>query len=176
MFSRKIIINGKRLSQTKVNAIIEDAVDNIILSGFNSIFELEKIASINGKNNDYIIDNILFKLQIAYSNNIDRESKKSLYDKASAANVGLMIDKQMIILELIHRRRNNFIISAIDRYEYDDEVECLDDDDYEDAITNEEEVEQKNIQDKTFARILEAGKNKVNNSNLVVRDQRKIQW
>ena len=48
----------------KITNIIEEAVNNIIITGFKSIPELEKIVAVNGRNYDYLIDNILYKLQI----------------------------------------------------------------------------------------------------------------
>ena len=109
VYTKKVIINGKRLSMNKINIIIGESVDNIILSGFNSVSELEKIVSVNGRNNDYLIDCILFKLQITYAEIINRDAGKAIRDKTAAINVGLMIDTYIIILELIHRRLNNFI-------------------------------------------------------------------
>ena len=73
LLSRKIIINGKKVSLNKVNTIIEEAVNNIIITGFKTIPELEKIVAINGRNCDYLIDNILYKLQIDYTDTIEKE-------------------------------------------------------------------------------------------------------
>lgn len=69
----------------KITNIIEEAVNNIIITGFKSIPELEKIVAVNGRNYDYLIDNILYKLQISYTNNIEKESEKALTDKTTAA-------------------------------------------------------------------------------------------
>ena len=69
----------------KITNIIEEAVNNIIITGFKSIPELEKIVAVNGRNYNYLIDNILYKLQISYINNIEKESEKALTDKTAAA-------------------------------------------------------------------------------------------
>ena len=84
-FSKQVLIDGKKVSMNKVTNIIEEAVNNIIITGFKSIPELEKIVAVNGRNYDYLIDNILYKLQISYTNNIEKESEKALTDKTAAA-------------------------------------------------------------------------------------------
>ena len=85
LFSKKVLINGKKVSMNKVTNIIEEAVNNIIITGFKSIPELEKIVAVNGRNCDYLIDNILYKLQISYTDSIEKESEKALTDKTAAA-------------------------------------------------------------------------------------------
>ena len=75
LFCKKVLINGKKVSMSRVNSIISEAVSNIIITGFKSVPELEKIVAINGRNCDYLIDNILYKLQIAYTDAIEKESQ-----------------------------------------------------------------------------------------------------
>ena len=60
LFSKKVLINGKKVSMNKVTNIIEESVNNIIITGFKSIPELEKIVAVNGRNCDYLIDDILY--------------------------------------------------------------------------------------------------------------------
>ena len=174
LLSRKIIINGKKVSLNKVNTIIEEAVNNIIITGFKTIPELEKIVAINGRNCDYLIDNILYKLQIAYTDSIGRESEKALTDKTAAYNISLMIANQMIVLKLLNNRINNFIntvpeeVKKIEQKEQEDEIEYLD---YED---DEDSDEYEDTTSDAISRMLEAGKNKVNNT-FVVRDRRNVQ-
>ena len=85
LFSKKILINGKKVPMGMVNSIINEAVNNIIITGFKSVPELEKIVTVNGRNCDYLINNILYKLQIAYTDTIEKESVKALTDKTAAA-------------------------------------------------------------------------------------------
>ena len=169
LFSKKVLINGKKVSMNKVTNIIEEAVNNIIITGFKSIPELEKIVAVNGRNCDYLIDNILYKLQIAYTNSIEKESEKALKDKTAAYNVSLMIANQMIVLKLLNNRINNFINTVpeeeVKKIEQEDEIEYLD---YED---DEDSDEYEDTTSDAISRMLEAGKNKVNNT-FVVRDRR----
>lgn len=170
-FSRKVLINGKKVSLNKVTTIIEEAVNNVIITGFKSIPELEKIVAINGRNCDYLIDNILYKLQITYANNIEKESEKALTDKTAASNVSLMIANQMIILKLLNSRINNFINTVPEEVKKIEQKEPeIEDLDYE----VDEEVEDENITSDAISRMLEAGKNKVSNA-FVVRDRRNAQ-
>ena len=168
LFSKKVLINGKKVSTNKVTNIIEEAVNNIIITGFKSIPELEKIVSVNGRNCDYLIDNILYKLQISYTNNIEKESEKALTDKTAAYNVSLMIANQMIVLKLLNNRINNFINTFPEEVnEQEEEIEDLNYEDDEDYTEYEDTVSD------TISKMLEAGKNKVNNT-FVVRDRRNI--
>ena len=171
LFSKKVLINGKKVSMNKVTNIIEEAVNNIIITGFKSIPELEKIVSVNGRNCDYLIDNILYKLQISYTNNIEKESEKALTDKTAAYNISLMITNQMIVLKLLNNRINNFINTVpeeVKKIEQEEEIEDLN---YED---DEDYTEYDDTTSDAISRMLEAGKNKVNNT-FVVRDRRNIQ-
>ena len=169
LFSKKVLINGKKVSTNKVTNIIEEAVNNIIITGFKSIPELEKIVSVNGRNCDYLIDNILYKLQISYTNNIEKESEKALTDKTAAYNVSIMISNQMIVLELLNSRINNFINAFPEEVnEQEEEIEDLN---YED---DEDYTEYEDTASDAISRMLEAGKNKVNNT-FVVRDRRNAQ-
>lgn len=171
LFSKKVLINGKKVSMNRVTNIIEEAVNNIIITGFKSIPELEKIVAINGRNCDYLIDNILYKLQIAYTDSIEKESEKALTDKTAAYNVSLMIANQMIVLKLLNNRINNFINTVpeeVKKIEQEEEIEDLN---YED---DEELTEYEGTTSDTISRMLEAGKNKVNNT-FVVRDRRNAQ-
>ena len=171
LFGKKIIINGKKVSMNKVTNIIEEAVNNIIITGFKSIPELEKIVSVNGRNCDYLIDNILYKLQISYTNNIEKESEKALTDKTAAYNVSLMIANQMIVLKLLNNRINNFINTVpeeVKKIEQEEEIEDLN---YED---NEDSTEYDGTTSDAISRMIEAGRNKVSNA-FVVRDRRNAQ-
>ena len=176
LFSKKVLINGKKVSMNKVTNIIEEAVNNIIITGFKSIPELEKIVAVNGRNYDYLIDNILYKLQIAYTNNIEKESEKALTDKTAAYNVSIMITNQMIVLKLLNNRINNFIntvpeeeeVKKIEQKEQEEEIEYLD---YED---DEDSDEYEDTTSDAISRMLEAGKNKVDNT-FTVRDRRNVQ-
>ena len=170
LFSKKVLINGKKVSMNKVTDIIEEAVNNIIITGFKSIPELEKIVAINGRNCDYLIDNILYKLQIAYTDSIEKESRKALTDKTAAYNVSLMITNQMIVLKLLNNRINNFINTVPEeekKIEQKDQEE-IEDLNYED---DEDSTEYDDVTSDAISRMLEAGKNKVNNT-FVVRDRR----
>lgn len=175
LFSKKVLINGKKVSTNKVTNIIEEAVNNIIITGFKSIPELEKIVSVNGRNCDYLIDNILYKLQISYTNNIEKESEKALTDKTAAYNVSLMIANQMIVLKLLNNRINNFIntvpeeVKKIEQKEQEEEIEDLN---YEDD--DEDSTEYDNTSSDAISRMIEAGRNKVSNA-FVVRDRRNAQ-
>ena len=120
MVFRKIIIDGKRISNSKLDSIMNEATDIIIMSGFSGISELEKIIRVNARDNDYLIDAILYKLQITYANMINHQSDKSLTEKTACANIALLIDKQMLILELIHRRRDEQL-KSYDPVKSDDE-------------------------------------------------------
>ena len=169
LFSKKVLINGKKVSMNKVTNIIEEAVNNIIITGFKSIPELEKIVSVNGRNCDYLIDNILYKLQIAYTDAIEKESAKALIDKTAAYNVSIMISNQIIVLELLNSRINNFINTFPEEVnEQEEEIEDLN---YED---DEDYTEYEDTTSDTISKMLEAGKNKVNNT-FVVRDRRNVQ-
>ena len=168
MFFEKVLINGEKVNKNKADMIINEAVDNIILCGFNSLPELEKIVKVNGRNDDYLIDNILYKLQYTYSNNIDKESNKAMNEKISAVNIGLMIDTQMIILELIKRRVNSFIENVDDsRYieDMDEELsETLEDDDEILTLGDECDEDVESINKEIFSRMMNAGKDKVKSS------------
>ena len=171
LFSKKILINGKKVPMGMVNSIINEAVNNIIITGFKSVPELEKIVAINGRNCDYLINNILYKLQIAYTDTIEKESAKALTDKTAAYNVSIMISNQMIVLKLISSRINNFINTfpeEVNKIEQEEEIEDLN---YED---DEDYTEYDDTASDTISRMLEAGKNKVNNT-FVVRDRRNVQ-
>ena len=169
LFSKKVLINGKKVSMNKVTNIIEEAVNNIIITGFKSIPELEKIVAVNGRNCDYLIDNILYKLQIAYTNSIEKELEKALTDKTAAYNVSIMITNQMIVLKLLSNRINNFI--NIIPEEVKNEQEEIEDLNYEDK---EDTSEYENTTSDAISRMLEAGKNKVDNT-FTVRDRRNAQ-
>ena len=171
LFCKKVLINGKKVSMSRVNSIISEAVSNIIITGFKSVPELEKIVAINGRNCDYLIDNILYKLQIAYTDAIEKESAKSLIDKTAAYNVSIMISNQIIVLELLNSRINNFINTfpeEVNKIEQEEEIEDLN---YED---DEDYTEYDDTTSDAISRMLEAGKNKVNNT-FVVRDRRNVQ-
>ena len=171
LFSKKILINGKKVPMGMVNSIINEAVNNIIITGFKSVPELEKIVAINGRNCDYLINNILYKLQIAYTDTIEKESAKALTDKTAAYNVSIMISNQMIVLKLLNSRINNFINTfpeEVNKIEQEEEIEDLN---YED---DEDYTEYEDTASDAISRMLEAGKNKVNNT-FVVRDRRNVQ-
>ena len=169
LFSKKILINGKKVPMGMVNSIINEAVNNIIITGFKSVPELEKIVTVNGRNCDYLINNILYKLQIAYTDTIEKESVKALTDKTAAYNVSIMISNQMIVLELLNSRINNFINTFPEEVnEQEEEIEDLNYEDDEDYTEYEDTVSD------TISKMLEAGKNKVNNT-FVVRDRRNVQ-
>ena len=174
LFIKKVPINGERVSMSKVNSIINEAVNNIIITGFKSISELEKIVAVNGRNCDYLIDNILYKLQISYTNNIEKESEKALTDKTTAYNVSLMIANQIIVLKLLNNRINNFIntvpeeVKKIEQKEQEEEIEDLN---YED---DEDSTEYEDTTSDAISRMIEAGRNKVSNA-FVVRDRRNAQ-
>ena len=166
LFSKKILINGKKVPMGMVNSIINEAVNNIIITGFKSVPELEKIVAVNGRNCDYLINNILYKLQIAFTDTIEKESVKALTDKTAAYNVSIMISNQIIVLELLNSRINNFINTFPEEVnEQEEEIEDLN---YED---DEDYTEYDDTASDTISRMLEAGKNKVNNT-FVVRDRR----
>ena len=172
LFSKKVLINGKKVSMNKVTNIIEEAVNNIIITGFKSITELEKIVAINGRNCDYLIDNILYKLQILYTDSIEKESEKALTDKTAAYNVSIMISNQMIVLKLLNSRINNFINTVpeeVNKIEQEEEIEDLN---YEDD--DEDCTEYEDTTSDAISRMLEAGKNKVDNT-FTVRDRRNVQ-
>ena len=136
LFSKKILINGKKVPMGMVNSIINEAVNNIIITGFKSVPELEKIVAVNGRNCDYLINNILYKLQIAYTDTIEKESVKALTDKTAAYNVSLMIANQMIVLKLLNNRINNFINTVpeeVKKIEQEEEIEDLNYEDDEDS-------------------------------------------
>ena len=171
LFSKKVLINGKKVSMNKITNIIEEAVNNIIITGFKSIPELEKIVAVNGRNCDYLIDNILYKLQIAYTDAIEKESAKALIDKTAAYNVSIMISNQIIVLELLNSRINNFINTfpeEINKIEQEEEIEDLN---YED---DEDSTEYEDATSDAISRMIEAGRNKVSNA-FVVRDRRNAQ-
>ena len=171
LFCKKVLINGKKVSMSRVNSIINEAVSNIIITGFKSVPELEKIVAINGRNCDYLIDNILYKLQTAYTDAIEKESAKALIDKTAAYNVGIMISNQIIVLELLNSRINNFINTfpeEVNKIEQEEEIEDLN---YED---DEDYTEYDDTASDTISRMLEAGKNKVDNT-FTVRDRRNYQ-
>ena len=152
-----------------VNSIISEAVNNIIITGFKSVPELEKIVTVNGSNCDYLINNILYKLQIAYTDAIEKESAKALIDKTAAYNVSIMISNQMIVLKLISSRIDNFINTFPEEVnEQEEEIEDLN---YED---DEDYTEYKDTASDAISRMLEAGKNKVSNT-FTVRDRRNVQ-
>ena len=169
LFSKKILINEKKVPMGMVNSIINEAVNNIIITGFKSVPELEKIVAVNGRNCDYLINNILYKLQIAYTDTIEKESAKALTDKTAAYNVSIMISNQMIVLELLNNRINNFINTFPEEVnEQEEEIEDLN---YED---DEDYTEYDDTASDTISRMLEAGKNKVDNT-FTVRDRRNVQ-
>ena len=171
LFSKKILINEKKVPMGMVNSIINEAVNNIIITGFKSVPELEKIVAVNGRNCDYLINNILYKLQIAYTDTIEKESAKALTDKTAAYNVSIMISNQMIVLELLNNRINNFINTfpeEVNKIKQKEEIEDLN---YED---DEDYTEYEDTASDAISRMLEAGKNKVNNT-FVVRDRRNDQ-
>ena len=171
LFSKKILINGKKVPMGMVNSIINEAVNNIIITGFKSVPELEKIVTVNGRNCDYLINNILYKLQIAYTDTIEKESVKALTDKTAAYNVSIMISNQIIVLELLNSRINNFINTfpeEVNKIEQEEEIEDLN---YED---DEDYTEYDDTASDTISRMLEAGKNKVDNT-FTVRDRRNYQ-
>ena len=169
LFSKKILINGKKVPMGMVNSIINEAVNNIIITGFKSVPELEKIVAVNGRNCDYLINNILYKLQIAFTDTIEKESVKALTDKTAAYNVSIMISNQIIVLELLNSRINNFINTFPEEVnEQEEEIEDLN---YED---DEDYTEYDDTASDTISKMLEAGKNKVNNT-FVVRDRRNVQ-
>ena len=168
LFSKKVLINGRKVSMNKATDIIEEAVNHIIITGFKSIPELEKIVAINGRNCDYLIDNILYKLQIAYTDAIEKESAKALIDKTAAYNVSIMISNQIIVLELLNSRINNFINTfpeEINKIEQEEEIEDLN---YED---DEDSTEYEDTTSDAISKMIEAGRNKVSNA-FVVRDRR----
>ena len=146
MVFKKIIIDGKRISNSKLDTIMNEATDIIIMSGFSTISELEKIIKINARDNEYLVDAILYKLQITYANMINHQSDKSLTEKTACANVGLLIDKQMLILELIHRRRDEQL-ESYDPAKSDDE-NCIEDDFYTDYEMTKEEKNLSMMMDK----------------------------
>lgn len=111
---KKIVVDGKKISQAKLEILIGNAINSIILSGFATIDELDKITRVNARDCEYLVDMILYRLQVTYSDNIDKVSKASLVDISAATNVGLLIDKLMIILELIKRRRKSAIPLTIE--------------------------------------------------------------
>ena len=153
------------------NSIINEAVNNIIITGFKSVPELEKIVTVNGRNCDYLINNILYKLQIAYTDTIEKESAKALTDKTAAYNVSLMIANQMIVLKLLNNRINNFINTVpeeVKKIEQEEEIEDLN---YED---DEDSTEYKDTTSDAISRMIEAGRNKVSNT-FVVRYRRNAQ-
>ena len=166
LFGKKIIINGKKVPMGMVNSIINEAVSNIIITGFKSVPELEKIVVVNGRNCDYLIDNILYKLQIAYTDTIEKESVKALTDKTAAYNVSIMISNQMIVLKLLNSRINNFINTfpeEVNKIGQEEEIEDLNYEDDEDYTASD-----------AISKMLEAGKNKVDNT-FTVRDRRNVQ-
>ena len=57
-------------------------------------------------------------------------------EKISAVNIGLMIDTQMIILELIHRRVNSFIENANNSSEYIEDMN----EELSEALEDEDEI------------------------------------
>ena len=82
-----------------------------------------------------------------------------------------MIANQMIVLKLLNNRINNFINTVpeeVKKIEQEEEIEDLN---YED---DEDYTEYDDTASDTISRMLEAGKNKVNNT-FVVRDRRNIQ-
>ena len=169
LFSKKILINGKKVPMGMVNSIINEAVNNIIITGFKSVPELEKIVAVNGRNCDYLINNILYKLQIAYTDTIEKESVKALTDKTAAYNVSIMISNQMIVLELLNSRINNFINTFPEEVnEQEEEIEDLNYEDDEDSNEYEDRTSD------AISKMIEAGRNKVNNT-FVVRDRRNAQ-
>ena len=172
LFNKKILINGKKVPMGMVNSIINEAVNNIIITGFKSVPELEKIVAINGRNCDYLINNILYKLQIAYTDTIEKESVKALTDKTAAYNVSIMISNQMIVLKLLNSRINNFInVVPEDKIEQKEQEEEIEDLNYED---DEDSTEYEDATSDAISRMIEVGKNKVSN-NFTVRDRRNVQ-
>lgn len=146
----KVIVDGKRLTSTQLEGIILNAIDNIIMSGFNSVEELERLTQINSRYNNYITDVVLFRLESTYNDHIVRECDKSLSSVVSSANVALLTEKLILILELIEKRRKTYISLIADNAE---DYITLEDEEYDDEDTK---------------------KNISNLSNLVVRDNRAI--
>ena len=90
-------------------------------------------------------------------------------EKISAVNIGLMIDTQMIILELIHRRVNSFIENANNSSGYiedmDEELsETLEDEDEILTFGDECDEDVESINKEIFSRMMNAGKDKVKSS------------
>ena len=85
-----------------------------------------------------------------------------------------MIANQMIVIKLLNNRINNFIntvpeeVKKIEQKEQEEEIEYLD---YED---DEDSDEYEDTTSDAISRMLEAEKNKVNNT-FVVRDRRNSQ-
>lgn len=120
MLPKKIIINGKRVSSSRLEVMIDDAVENIILAGFTTVEELDHLATINGRNSQILIDYILYKIQLTYSDSINHLRDKSLADVTEAKNISKIIDKHILVLKLIQQRRNEYIEAHTDIDDEDD--------------------------------------------------------
>lgn len=122
MLRQKIIINGKRISSTKLEAILQEGLDNVILTGFFSLEDLEKAVSVNGYYSDYLIDKILDKLYNTYTDALHfNRSNASVDIRAAAANITVIARKIEIILDLMIKR-SQYNLEPID-----DESDYLDD-------------------------------------------------
>ncbi len=144
MFKERIVINGKRISNSKFEVMLNDALENVVLTGFFSIDELEKTIMVNGHYNRFMVDKLLDRLYSTYSSSLVDVRKKSLYDKTAATNVIILSEKLEIIVDLMEKRAQDTIKNIRDNEEY------YDYDNDEDDIFDETKIDEEEDDDITM--------------------------
>lgn len=98
LFEKRIMVNGKKVPAMKVNEMIEVAVNNIILSGFENVGELKELLNSNSGGSVFVNMKMLNKMLNIYNENLVEEANK-VAEAVNAPNIMLLTRKIRLITE-----------------------------------------------------------------------------
>lgn len=140
IFEKKKIVNGRKMTTMEIEKLVDEAVNNIILSGFENIEQLDNLLFKNSEGDVYLTIRMLNNLIGIYSDNLVKEGYKYLANRFSAPNISNLATKINIISDcynsIITRTGNSRRITRIQNSlerQYNEDIE----EDY--IFTSEEE-------------------------------------
>lgn len=98
-FFRKYIIAGKKMNKSQYENFLQKSTENIILSGFKDLDNLEQLLEINGYCDKDFMFSILLKLSETYEDQKQKEGDnlRDTHSPVNATNIVEICSKQEII-------------------------------------------------------------------------------
>ena len=97
IFEKRRLVKGQKMTPMEIEKLIDAAVNNVILSGFENEEQLDNLLFKNSEGDVYLTIRMLNNLIGIYSDNLVKEGQKYLEDRLSAPNIGNLTTKINLI-------------------------------------------------------------------------------